>query len=48
MTNLLQSMSGASNLIFGAVIGTLSIVDFGGPIMYVLLRKLAASDVSSS
>lgn len=25
-------MSGASNLIFGAVIGTLSIVDFGGPI----------------
>lgn len=32
LTNLLQSMSGASNLIFGAVIGTLSIVDFGGPI----------------
>ncbi len=32
LTNLLQSMSGASNLIFGAVIGILSIVDFGGPI----------------
>lgn len=32
LTNLLQSMSGTSNLIFGAVLGTLSIVDFGGPI----------------
>ena len=32
LTGVLTSMSGASNLIFGAVIGTLSIVDFGGPI----------------
>lgn len=32
LTNFLKSMNGASNLIFGAVIGGLSIVDFGGPI----------------
>lgn len=32
LTNLLTSMNGASNLIFGAVLGALSIVDFGGPI----------------
>lgn len=32
LTNLLASMNGVSNLILGAVIGTLSIVDFGGPI----------------
>lgn len=32
LTGVLTSMSGASNLIFGAVLGTLSIVDFGGPI----------------
>ncbi|MFT8330787.1 PTS fructose transporter subunit IIC [Bifidobacterium psychraerophilum] len=32
LTSLLNSMNGASNLIFGGVLGTLSIVDFGGPI----------------
>ncbi|MCI1241137.1 MAG: PTS fructose transporter subunit IIC [Bifidobacterium subtile] len=32
LPNLLASMNGVSNLILGAVIGTLSIVDFGGPI----------------
>ena len=32
LTNFLKSMNGASNLVFGAVIGLLSIVDFGGPI----------------
>lgn len=32
LTNFLKSMNGASNFIFGAVIGGLSIVDFGGPI----------------
>ncbi|MCH4160610.1 MAG: PTS fructose transporter subunit IIC [Bifidobacterium sp.] len=32
LTALLTSMNGTSNLIFGGVLGTLSIVDFGGPI----------------
>ena len=32
LTNLLTSMNGTSNLIFGGVLGALSIVDFGGPI----------------
>lgn len=32
LTNLLKSLNGASNLALGAVIGGLSIVDFGGPI----------------
>ncbi|BDR52112.1 PTS fructose transporter subunit IIC [Bombiscardovia nodaiensis] len=32
LTNVLTSMNGASNLIFGLVLGALSIVDFGGPI----------------
>lgn len=32
LTALLKSLNGASNLVFGAVLGALSIVDFGGPI----------------
>ncbi|HIW70489.1 MAG TPA: PTS fructose transporter subunit IIC [Candidatus Limosilactobacillus merdipullorum] len=32
LTAFLKSMNGASNLVFGAVLGALSIVDFGGPI----------------
>lgn len=32
LTALLTSMNGTSNLIFGGVLGALSIVDFGGPI----------------
>ena len=32
LTLFLRSLNGASNLLFGAVIGVLSIVDFGGPI----------------
>lgn len=32
LTALLTSMNGASNLVFGAALGVLSIVDFGGPI----------------
>ncbi|MFT8704384.1 PTS fructose transporter subunit IIC [Bifidobacterium aquikefiricola] len=32
LTALLTSMNGASNLVFGGLLGALSIVDFGGPI----------------
>ncbi|AVI94391.1 PTS system transporter subunit IIC [Oenococcus oeni] len=32
LTALLKSLNGTSNLIFGAMLGILSIVDFGGPI----------------
>ncbi|MFT8499260.1 MAG: PTS fructose transporter subunit IIC [Liquorilactobacillus satsumensis] len=32
LTGLLKSLNGTSNLLFGAVLGVLSIVDFGGPI----------------
>lgn len=32
LTSFLKNMNGSSNLVFGAVLGTLSIVDFGGPI----------------
>lgn len=32
LTAFLKSLNGTSNLIFGAVLGVLSIVDFGGPI----------------
>lgn len=32
LTSVLKSLNGASNLVLGAVLGALSIVDFGGPI----------------
>lgn len=32
LTELLKNLNGTSNLVFGAILGVLSIVDFGGPI----------------
>ncbi len=49
LTGVLTSMSGASNTIFGAVIGGLSIVDFGGPInktVYAFSLTLQAEGIN--
>lgn len=49
LTGVLTSMNGSSNAVFGAVIGTLSIVDFGGPInktMYAFALTLQAQGIN--
>lgn len=49
LTNLLNSMSGASNTLFGAIIGGMSIVDFGGPInktAYAFSLTMQASGIN--
>ena len=49
LTNVLNSMSGASNTLFGAIIGGMSIVDFGGPInktAYAFSLTMQASGIN--
>lgn len=49
LTGVLNSMSGASNTVFGALIGGLSVVDFGGPInktVYAFTLTLQAEGIN--
>ncbi|MBY4797183.1 PTS fructose transporter subunit IIC [Collinsella sp. AGMB00827] len=49
LTGVLTSMSGASNTVFGALIGGLSVIDFGGPInktVYAFTLTLQAEGIN--
>lgn len=49
LTGVLNGMSGASNTVFGALIGGLSVVDFGGPInktVYAFTLTLQAEGIN--
>lgn len=49
LTGVLNSMSGASNTVFGALIGGLSVIDFGGPInktVYAFTLTLQAEGIN--
>ncbi|KFJ04453.1 PTS fructose transporter subunit IIC [Bifidobacterium tsurumiense] len=49
LTGVLTSLSGTSNAVFGAIVGGLSIVDFGGPInktMYAFSLTLQAQGIN--
>ena len=49
LTGVLTSMTGASNTVFGALIGGLSVIDFGGPInktVYAVTLTLQAEGIN--